>query len=204
MIRSNHQKKSAIKKKSGFTLIELLVAFAFFSVIIGDIVLLSVRAIEANQRAQAIQTTLENTRFAMESLGKKIRTSSFIKSSGSYSSGRPELFFIDNLDGSKYCYEFGQDKNGDGKRDLIVYKDPATSAATSCATMVSNHSIVLTNKFVDVTGSFLVKESDFLNDPQKRGMVTIVINLSYDGGMTGGVAEKDKVTIQTTVSLRDY
>jgi len=118
--------------------------------------------------------------------------------------GAPELFFIDNLDGSKYCYMFGQDKNGDGKRDLVVYKDPATSPATSCSAMTSSSSIILTNKFVDVTGSFLVKESDFINSPQKRGMVTMVINLNYDAGMMGGIAERDKATLQTTVSLRDY
>ncbi len=164
------------------------------------------RTIEANQRAQAVQSTLENAQFAIELLSKKIRTSSFIKSSGSYSSGieANELFFIDNLDGSKYCYLFGSDKNSDGKKDLVVYKDPPTSTATSCSTMSSSSYSILSNKFINITGGFWLKESDYNNNPQKKGMVTIVVDLDYDSQSLGSVAEKNKVKIQTTVSIRDY
>jgi len=187
-------KLNQLENKKGFTLIELLVAFAFFSIIIGGVVLLSIRAIEANQKAQALQGALENSRFAIESLSKKIRTSGFIKSAS-----EGEIFLIDNLDGSKYCYRFG---TYSGKKSLLVAKSGSSSTATSCSGM-SGFLPVIYNDSVDIEGKFIVKESNLTASTKKRGLVRIVVELKYKD-TSSSVTEKDKITIQSTVSLRDY
>ncbi len=57
-----NKNKSANKKKivgeKGFTLIEVLISISIFSIIIGTVILFSVRTIEAHTKSQAMQNAI--------------------------------------------------------------------------------------------------------------------------------------------------
>ncbi len=199
-----NKNKSANKKKivgeKGFTLIEVLISISIFSIIIGTVILFSVRTIEAHTKSQAMQNAIENSRFAIETLNKKIRTSHQLSDDDGDSSqfeSSSEIFFIDNVDGSRYCYKFLADK-------LVVDKVPDTSEALDCGHSDFNNFVDLAGTDdgkIIINGAFFVKQTNASN--RKRGFVRTVIEVTYNNTGTM-VAEKDNVKIQSGVSLRDY
>ena len=182
--------KKKIKKRinqAGVTLIEILVAMMIFSFVLGGIVLFGVRAIEANTRSQAMQNSLENARFAIESISKRARTSSGIAGDGD------EVFFIDNAqEDASYCYQFGTDVLEVGK---------GIAGYASCDDITTFETILGGSKTA-IEGSFEVVKTDKNATPPTRGQLKISIKITYTGGM--GVQSDSERIIQSTVSLRDY
>ena len=194
---------SKIKSKArnqGFTLIEVLISLSIFSIIIGVVILFSVRTLEAHTKSQAMQNSLENARFAIETLNKRIRTSHEISDDdgdASQFSSSSEIFFIDNVDGSRYCYMFAGNK-------LIADRVPDTSEALDCShgDFGSFVDLVGTDDGkVEVDGAFFVKQTNENN--RRRGFVRTVVEINYNDA-AALVTEKDQVEIQSGVSLRDY
>jgi prepilin-type N-terminal cleavage/methylation domain-containing protein len=187
--------KKRVKKRinqAGMTLIEILVAMMIFAFVLGGIVLFGVRAIESSTKSQAMQNTLENARFAIESISKKARTSSGINGGGQ------EVFFIDNAqEDVSYCYQFTT--NGSGVDVLQVGE--GTADFSSCSDITTFNELLGESK-TDITGSFEVVETDNSVDPKTRGQLKISIKITYEGGL--GVQSNSERVIQSTVSLRDY
>lgn len=189
----------------GFTLIELLLASAIFAGILGTIILLGARSIEAQAKSRAMQGALDNARFAMEGLNKKIRTSNNIAFIGgtvnNFPTGASDLFVIDNLDGAHYCYMFANNK-------LYAAKEfSATPTSTSCSDFPAvggaSWRVIAGSSTVLVTGKFYVKTTELAGSNKRRGLVTTVIDMKYSVS-SGKVFDEDKIKFQTTVSLRDY
>lgn len=62
------------KKQNGFTLIEMMVSLALFGVVMMVAVGAFLSIIDANRKAQALQTSIDNTFFAFEHITRLIRT----------------------------------------------------------------------------------------------------------------------------------
>lgn len=193
------QLKSGTSVQAGFSLLEIMISLSIFSIIIGGVVLFSVRTLEAHTKSQAMQNAMENARFAVETMNKRIRTSNdvydddpttqFVQSS--------EIVFTDNVDESKYCYIFSGTV-------LEVSKAPDTSTATDCSHgdfAVFTELVGGGTSKIDVAGRFFIKQTDGTSN--ERGFVRTVIEISHNDSSTI-VAEKDSVKIQSGVSLRDY
>lgn len=193
---------STKKKKmgnNGFSLIEILISLSIFSMIIGSMVLFSVRTIEAHTKSQAMQNAIDNARFAIEILNKKIRVSHDVSDGDDtiQFESSDEIFFIDNLDDSKYCYKFSAGR-------LVVSKVPDSSTATECSHAdfgIFEDIVGIAGGKIKISGKFYVKQTDQDNDV--RGFVRTVVQISYND-TTNVVTEKDSAVIQSGVSLRDY
>jgi prepilin-type N-terminal cleavage/methylation domain-containing protein len=61
------------KKNRGFTLVELMVAVAVFSIVMVTAASALLNVIEANRKAQAIKTAINNINFALEAISKDMR-----------------------------------------------------------------------------------------------------------------------------------
>lgn len=196
-----HNKKNK-QKQAGFSLIEVLISIAIFSVIVSGILLFSVRTIEAHTKSQAMQNSLENARFAIEKINKKVRTSSGVTDDdGDATQFQPsdEIFFIDNVDHTKHCYKFNADK-------LEVSITDPDSDALDCSHgdfSVFTTLIGSASGKVKIDGDFFVKQTDLVSAIKRRGFVRTVITIKYNDA-SGIVTEKDSVTIQSGVALRDY
>ena len=192
--------KTAKHKQKGFSLIEVLVSIAIFSVIVGGILLFSIRTSEAHTKTQAMQNALENARFAIEKLNKKIRTSKEINGDdGIVTSltGSNEVFFVDNVDATKQCFKFENDK-------LFFDAIDADSDAVNCSHADFNNFEALIGSDdgkIKVSGEFILRQTDSVQND--RGFVRTVVTIKYNDASTM-VTEKDSVTIQSGVSLRDY
>ncbi len=184
----------------GFSLIEILISLSIFSVIIGGIILFSVRTIEAHTKSQAMQNAIDNARFAVEILNKKIRVSHDVSDDDGDTSqfaASDEVFFVDNMDDSKYCYKFLND-------ELVVDKVPGDDPAASCSDFSNFRDVVGTvgaSGKIKISGKFYVKQTDAFS--HKRGFVRTVVQITYNDAVSM-VAEKDSAVIQSGVSLRDY
>lgn len=60
-------------KKSGFTLIEMMVAIAVFSIVMVTAMSALLNVIDANNKAKAIKTAINNISFALEGISKDMR-----------------------------------------------------------------------------------------------------------------------------------
>jgi len=65
--------KKNMKSNAGFTLVEMMVAVAVFSVVMTVAAGALLSVIDANKKAQAIQTAINNVNFALESISKDMR-----------------------------------------------------------------------------------------------------------------------------------
>lgn len=189
MKNTKNSKKNFQKNSDGMTLIEILMAMAIFIFIIGGITLFSVRAIESHTKSQAMQNSLENARFAIEDLSKKIR------SSNSLDGGSDQVFFIDNVSDNSFCYQF----SGDPEYKLEIAEGDGSES--SCSELSGFEPIVGESgngSDVQVDGHFEIKDGS-----AGQPMVRTVIELSYKEG-SAMPSEKDTKRIQSTVSLRNY
>lgn len=73
---SNFSSKKNNKFTTGFTLVEMMVAVAVFSVVMTVAAGALLGVIDANRKAQAIQTAINNVNFALESISKDMRMGS--------------------------------------------------------------------------------------------------------------------------------
>jgi len=167
--------------------------------------LFSVRTLEAHTKSQAMQNAVENARFAIETMNKKIRTSHDIsdheESDGTdFTFKSAELFFVDNVDGSRICYQF----NG-ASSTLEIAKADEGDPHDDCNDFLAGDFTEVVGGAggdIEVDGGFFIKQSQPANPTNERGFVRTVVEIKYNDG--GPVAEKDTVVIQSGVSLRDY
>lgn len=185
--------------KSGFSLIEVLLSLVILFLIIGGVISFSAGTIESHMKNQAMQNAMDNARFAIEAMSKKMRTSSEV------AGGDQEIFFRDNVDATKYCYEFATNADGNGFLQVKSYPYVETDAnydsVSNCSDISETPKELVGGENLSVTGEFSLKGTNDDND--KRGFVRIRVNIEQDSD-GGGIAGQDSVMIQTGVSLRDY
>ncbi len=208
--------------RSGFTLIEVVVSMAIFTLIIGGVVMFSVNAIKASTKSQAMQEAVDNARYAIDDLAKKIRTSSNVEVADSGKS----LFFIDNLTVTKYCYQFVDDDSGNGKMTVKSFQlkiNPDTSVITNSAqynavtdcnsTNYASTSIggsgpakdLIGSEKTSISGGFDVLKTDVSSDNPHRGFVRINVDIYYKKGLASDdPTDSAEAHIQTGVSILDY
>jgi len=207
----NKKAKACVLGTVGFSLIEALIALTIFTFIIGGIVMFSVNTIKANSRSQAMQESIDNARYAMDDLAKKIRTSSNVELTGIDDN---ELFLIDNKTLIKYCYRFENNQ-------MTVSKFKPTIAPNGSMTPAEAHLYNIVagcNSFpvgniptsvigeaagkVAISGRFEVMQTDINSDDPHRGFVRIIIDMVYND--SGSPENRAEVHLQSGVSIADY
>lgn len=173
-------KKNGWRKKSlAFSLIEVLISMSFLTLIIGGVTLFGVRTIQAHTRSQAMQSALENARFAIESISKMARTSEITGDEGVTNT----LIFTSNVDDPplSYTYSFNADTKTLNFQGSQLVGDGGK---------------------IKINGYFDIKKNNFDATPgnKKRGFVAIVMTITYNVG--GNSTESDSITIRSGVSTR--
>lgn len=202
--------KNKNRKKRGFTLIEVMISIAIFSMIMIGLAVFSSGIMNSHMKSRAMQNSLDNARFAIEGLEKRIRTSNGVTTDAlgsspgeNYPDGDTQIFVIDNVDQKHYCYKFLNN-------ELVVYQDPsADPTSADCSTVISAGAspIVLVgdadNK-VEVTGRFILKKTDITSGTKRRGLVTTTLKIHYSGSEDTSTMDTSEITLESSVSLRDY
>ncbi len=166
----------------GFTLIEMVVAISLFSVV----VLVSVSAMlaiaDANKKANATRVVMDNVNFAMENMGRNIRTGYNYSCAGAGDcvSGGTSISFTDQK-GNTIVYSWSE--NGSGLGSITIRKNSGTPVG-------------ITSPQVDVDNlTFYVSGTSSSDGLQPRALITL-----------RGTAQIGKETtsfnIQSTVSQR--
>jgi prepilin-type N-terminal cleavage/methylation domain-containing protein len=203
------RKKLEKNLEAGFSLIEVLVAMAIFSLIIGGIVMFSINSIKTSTKSRAVQEAVDNARYAMDDLAKKVRTSSNVK----LTNDGKDLFFIDNKTLTKYCYEFDVDK---GVMNVSKYEPEFSggrmtnattyNSITDCdSTNLGDEAEIVggTDSKITIEGNFEVMTTDIKSDSPHRGFVRINIDVYYNkNDLTP--ENHAEVHLQSGVSIADY
>jgi len=176
----------------GFTLIEILIAFAIFAIIMVMAVGSFISLLEANYKAQALKTVVNNLHFALENMSRNIRTGSTYHcgSGGDLSAPRdcadtPESTFVFVArDGSRVAYR----RNGNTNAiERSIASSPYTPLTASDVQVETLH--------------FYVDGADPSNEPgsnEEQPRVLIVAK----GWMKGKSKVVSRFDIQTLVSQR--
>lgn len=204
-LKKNTKRRHEKYSEKGFSLVEIIVSVGIFIAIITGVVIFSVRTIEAHTKSKAMQNSLENARFAIESLSKKIRTSRDIVNGGAFSTKSNEVFIVDNVDFSKHCYQFSSGKLETAE---VAESDADYSTINNCADFVSEgiafSDLVGVDDKITATGGFYIKSTELDTADPKRGFVRIVVEIEYTKSASTPVSERDTAVVQSGVSLRDY
>ena len=121
-MQNNSKKLKISNKRKGFSLVEMLVSVALFSAVmlIGAGALLSL--IDANRKAQSLNSVMNNLNFALESMSRNIRV-------GTTYHCETDNSIPSNIDQTKDCPEGGKllgfEKTGGDRNDpddQIVYR----------------------------------------------------------------------------------
>lgn len=174
--------KFSTNRKFGFTLIEMVVAISLFSVV----VLVSISAMlsiaDANKKANATRVVMDNINFAMENMGRNIRTGYDYSCGGAGDcvSGGTSISFTDQKSNT-VTYSWTEDSNGLGS--ITVRKN-------------SGSPVGITSPQVDIDGlTFYVSGTSPNDGLQPRVLITL-----------RGTAQIGKNTtsfnLQSTVSQR--
>lgn len=190
--------KNYNKKNKGFSLIEMLVAVALFSgvMLIGVGALLSL--IDANRKAQAINSVMNNLNFAIESISRNVRVGTTY-----HCEPNPSPVPV-NIDTTKNCKNGGallafESSSGDpeDKTDQVIYrlKDNVLEKSENGGAAGSFVSIIAPEVSIKKF-KFYVDGTSPLDNLQPR--VVIIIQ------GTAGIGKKTKTefNLQTTISQR--
>ena len=179
-MQNNSKKNKIPNNKRGFSLIEMMVAVTLFSMVmlIGVGALLSL--IDANKKAQALNSVMNNLNFAVESMSRNLRVGTNYNCGGGpdCTSGGTSVSFISSK-GENIVYQY----NSSEKRIEISKDGGAYVTITAPEVTIDDF-------------AFLVKGASSSDNLQPR----IVIKIRG----TAGVKEKIKTSfnLQTTVSQR--
>lgn len=106
------KKTAPAKHASGFTLVEMIVAVFIFTVVMLIAVAALVSVLDANRRAQATKSVMNNLHFALESMTREIRTGT------NYAAATPEQFSFTDKDDCDITYAL-DDTDGDGNDEIV-------------------------------------------------------------------------------------
>ncbi len=123
-MRSFHTKKK-ISHKKGFTLIELMVATTIFVIVMVIAIGSVLSIVDANRKAQALNSVINNLNFALESMIRDVRTGTNYSAgtctiNGVSGTGTNCSFSFTSQNGVPLAYTFYQDSLGNGKLQKIT------------------------------------------------------------------------------------
>ncbi|MBL7045236.1 MAG: type II secretion system protein [Parcubacteria group bacterium] len=197
-MQKNSKKNKTINSKRGFSLIEMLVATALFSAVmligVGSLLAL----IDANKKAQALNSVMNNLNFAIESMSRKMRVGTTYHCEFSNNIPPP------NINQSKDCTGGGKllafEPSGgtpDDSSDQIVYRINGTRIEKSESGGTPGSFINITASEVTIDDlSFYVDGTSSSDNLQPR----IVMIISGSAGVKEKI--KTEFNLQTMVSQR--
>jgi prepilin-type N-terminal cleavage/methylation domain-containing protein len=185
-----------MKRKNGFTLVELMVAIAVFSIVMVTAMSALLNVIDANNKARAIKSAINNVSMALESISKEMRMGSKYKCSinggQTFNDECP-----DGGDAIKFVSPFSDDggcsyyKFDEANKTLLACEQSGVSEG--CEDLNTPYSPITADD-VDITGKFYVINNTAGNQPK------MILTL------TGKAGSKDdtrtEFSLQTTVSQR--
>jgi len=199
---------STQKSTTGFTLVEMLVAIAVFMTVMTVAVGSLISIIEANRKAQAIKSVIDNINFAVETISRDMRVAQ------NYSCDSNDIIIPNNPDfstrdcqsgglavqyqktSSEYIqYRFVANPNsGDGNLQRRIC--PFDGVNINCSPDASAwHSITAPTSILQITSmKFYVLGTSALNQP--RVLITV------DGIAGEKDSDKTNFTLQTSISQR--
>jgi prepilin-type N-terminal cleavage/methylation domain-containing protein len=194
--------------KSGFTLVEMMVAIAVFSIVMVVATGALMNVIDANRKAQAIKTAINNVNFALESISKDMRVGTEYNCAANIG-GSPDLdcpsggghliaYRSQKEFGKFVFYRYDQINVGGKQVGQIQRCVGAEDKDVGCAAYVavtSSDINILRMKF------YVVGATNADNPPGDKSQPRVIITLT---GEAGGVQDKIRTTfdLQTTVSQR--
>jgi prepilin-type N-terminal cleavage/methylation domain-containing protein len=191
--------------KKGFTLVELMVAVAVFSIVMVVATSALLNVIDANLKAQAIKTAINNVNFALESISKDARVGTDYSC---LSNGEYVDTCLTNGEGIKYRSPRA-DVDGSGKRGFAYYNyNDITKRIDFCLEKAGNpcSDSSLANFSPITSGDLEITSMEFyvLNDDNTTAEIEqprIILTLS---AITAGGKEKVRTAfdLQTSVSQR--
>lgn len=203
MLSKNLLAKKQRVANRGFSLVELLVSLALFIVVLTMAVGSLLVLINANAKAQNIQSAVSNVQFALDSMAREIRTGSAYYCSTSASTN-----MVGGYDQTSDCnkglylsiIEGGESLTSGGQNGRLAYR--YNSALHNIERKIGNGSwVALTDPGVSINAlHFNVANSlvGLQSGSPRQANVTI-----YISGSVAGVANTDtSFTLQTTVTKR--
>lgn len=177
------------KRNRGFSLIELIVAVALFSIVMLVSVAALLALVDANRKAQALQSVMNNLNVALDGMVRSIRMGTDYHCGGPpYGGASPcaggTTFAFESFDGDpatdsdQWVYSFEQDENGVGR----IYK--SESGGTGWLPITAPEVSIDEMKFY-VVGT----------DPADNVQPKVVISIT-------GTAGADKVKTRSSFSIQ--
>ena len=148
-------------KQGGFSLVELMVAVTIFVIVMIISVSTLLVIIDANAKAQAVNTAMNNISFAVDSITRNIRTSNSFYCASSLGSTLPAssatadcpngerqgaVAFTRDVDSRRWGYRFNngkieqriEDKNGNEEVDWLSITSPDVVVTTFTVTVIGS------------------------------------------------------------------
>ncbi len=166
----------------GFTLIEVMASLFVFSIMMAAVSQTFVTAFSGFRATKVVERDLENAQYAINLLGKELRTSSVVNPTGSLQSSLFVQFF-DHSQAKCFRYRISG-------ANLEVAAAAAANVAACTSASLSSFSVAASGIS---TGTFYVTSSSAT--PRRVGKVTVSLDIA-----TG----THHAYLQTTVSLRDF
>jgi len=192
-------------KNNGFTLVEMMVAVAVFSLVMVVAMSALINVIDANLKAQALKTAINNVNFALEGISKDMRMGS------DYACGTPDSIVSisapnDCTNGGKaikykspkavsggYAYYYYDNNEGQKNIKSCIQKINLTECSNSSNfTAITSNEVDITNMTFYVIGAKI--------EPASKTQPRVVITLSGEAGTKDKI--KTEFDLQTSVSQR--
>jgi type II secretory pathway pseudopilin PulG len=201
-----NNKTKAIKNfssKRGLTLIEILVAFVIFSVIMISSVGALVGIIDANRKAQAVQSALNNLNFALDNMTRNIRTGfNYHCLFGGAVPVPPALADIDitndcDTGGNLIAFEGPHGERLDNT-DQIIYRHNATNQSIEASFNAGTTWVTLTAPELQVEKlQFFTTFTSRTSAPHGQAMVMFTMTVRASEGDS-----ETTLTVQTAIAQR--
>ena len=176
--------------RRGFTLTEIMVAMFIFSLMMTAVSQIFAAAFSGYRNTRAITRDLENAQYAINVMGKELRTSTVVSAGGAVQLVK----FFDHSQDRCFSYRI----NASALQVASAASGGVTApSAAPCDTMAFAAGAYKTITTGTVTGSFQVTPSATVGGPPTTvGKVTIALDISEGAS--------HHARMQTTVSLRDF
>ncbi len=188
------------RSQHGFSLIELVLAMAAFTIIIMGTMRVVAIGSKSYRGVKTVQSNLETAQFAINTMGKELRTSSVVSSSGS------AVVFFDYSQNRCIQYSFSGPLPPSATPNIALVRRARSITVTPTMLPDTARNDCATNGVVTapetlLTGltnyALVVGPSRKISNPLGPFVGYMTVSLTVG---TGGLA----ATVQTTVSLRDF
>lgn len=197
-------------QKRGFTLVEMMVAIAVFSVVMVTAMSALLNVIDANNKARAIKTAINNVNFALEGISRDMRMGKNYKCSdaggpfvGDCLGGGDAISFLSKRASGNYIYYKYVTVQINGKdigRIQSCVSDITDINGTSC----NGEYFAVTSAEVDLNKvRFYVKGvEDSLTPAPNRTQPRMIMTVSGTAGPENKASLQTTFDLQTSVSQR--